>query len=75
MASRFCHPFLFSVLFVTLILVSGEVAVAEAAKGMIDADLKCCGACTPSCKVDCQAKGFMNGYCIQQGSLVQCCCL
>jgi len=48
--------------------------VVEAAKGMID-DLKCLGACTPSCKVDCQAKGFMNGYCIQQGSLLQCCCL
>ncbi|BAT84415.1 hypothetical protein VIGAN_04177700 [Vigna angularis var. angularis] len=75
MASRFCHPFLFSVLFVALVLISGEEAVAEAVKGMIDADLKCFGLCTPNCKQDCTGKAFMTGFCVQQGSLNQCCCL
>ncbi|ESW12543.1 hypothetical protein PHAVU_008G121800 [Phaseolus vulgaris] len=75
MASRFCHPFLFSVLFVALVLTSGGGAVAEPVTGMIDEDLRCFGLCTGNCKEDCASKGFKNGFCVQQGSLNQCCCL
>ncbi|ESW12540.1 hypothetical protein PHAVU_008G121500 [Phaseolus vulgaris] len=76
MVSRFCHPFLFSVLFVALVLTSGgEGAVAEPVTGMIDEDLRCFGLCTGNCKEDCASKGFKSGFCVQQGSLNQCCCL
>ncbi|ESW12542.1 hypothetical protein PHAVU_008G121700 [Phaseolus vulgaris] len=75
MTSCFCHSFLFSVLFVALVLTSGGEAVAESVTGMIDEDLRCFGLCTGNCKEDCASKGFKSGFCIQQGSLNQCCCL
>ncbi|KAK7373704.1 hypothetical protein VNO80_07120 [Phaseolus coccineus] len=75
MACRFYHPFLFSVLFVALVLTSGGGAVAESVTGIIDDDLRCFGLCTGNCKADCASKGFKSGFCVQQGSLYQCCCL
>jgi len=56
-------------------LNAGGGAVAEPVTGMIDEDLRCFGLCTGNCKEDCASKGFKNGFCVQQGSLNQCCCL
>ncbi|ESW12539.1 hypothetical protein PHAVU_008G121400 [Phaseolus vulgaris] len=75
MASRFCHPFLFSVLCVVLVLTSGGGAIAEPVTGMIDEDLLCFGLCTENCKKDCASKGFKSSFCIEQGTVDKCCCL
>ncbi|QCE11643.1 hypothetical protein DEO72_LG10g2878 [Vigna unguiculata] len=73
MASRFCcHPFLFGVLFVALVLTAGTGTVAGSggvAKGVV-----CIKNCFPDCYYDCLRKGFVEGFCVRKGADSSCCC-
>jgi len=56
-------------------LNAGGAAEADDAIPNESQNLRCFGPCSGTCKADCAGKGFKNGFCVQQGSLYQCCCL
>ncbi|KAK7395635.1 hypothetical protein VNO78_16199 [Psophocarpus tetragonolobus] len=77
MAFRISHPFLFGVLFVSLVLI------AEPAAGYAEPNAKCIGPCTftcytkciEDCNARCAAHGFKYGYCVTtSGHLCRCGC-
>ncbi|KAG2404901.1 uncharacterized protein HKW66_Vig0245480 [Vigna angularis] len=73
MASRFCHPFLFSVLLVALVLTAGE-ATAEPKFGFLNHCIGLCSGGLPQCKSDCAKMGFKDALCIDKININECCC-
>ncbi|KAK7395634.1 hypothetical protein VNO78_16198 [Psophocarpus tetragonolobus] len=76
MTFRMSHPFLFAILFVSLVLI------AEPATGYVEPGVMCIGPCNhpcdkkciQDCNTRCAAKRFKYGYCLTQGFVSNCCC-